>query len=281
MKGTPNFKHLARRFGRSERCIHQWHDAGAPLHDPKKLRVWLASRKQTPHEITGAPDNIISTTIPATAGKRGAQFALQRLEGAECAAFEDVVEAAGSGDPLALANARKSWLALVESLRRIDAGIESGRRAAGELRPTSELLEAAHRMAFAFRTSTNILESSILSEVFHLDKGAWEIIKPVIHRLLTESWLATVVQILPDEKLTWITPALIEQVREGLRDDSDTLLRSRLCIYNAVVAGVVNYDLFKSDPEGSCKRIWEQACLAFDKPTTAPAATTTEGKKVK
>ena len=134
---------LAKKHGVTPRTVRNWRLKGAPVDDPKKLRVWLASRRSVPPK--DALPRQRKTVLPPPGPvpddvKIGATAALHRLELAEAAAFSALQSALASGDPGAVRFCRDGWLRTSEGLRKQDLAIAADRRDSGELITRTEAL---------------------------------------------------------------------------------------------------------------------------------------------
>lgn len=138
-KNNPNKKindaEVAKKWRTTPATAARWRRAGAPLADEKRLVAWLASRKNLPQgtiallaerrKTIGAMGPRANQPLRATAG---AVAALARLEAAEAGAFEAMVEAESSGDPVSIKVATRRWLELSATLLRFDIAISATRR---------------------------------------------------------------------------------------------------------------------------------------------------------
>ena len=61
-------------------------------------------------------------------GRKGAQFALQRLELEEAQSHAGLQQALASGNQFEIEQAQMFWVRCVESLRKLDLSVELGRR---------------------------------------------------------------------------------------------------------------------------------------------------------
>ena len=105
----PNIKKLAVKYGTCTKTIRRWLKAGAPFHDAKRMRLWLAARKHRPMAADvghSPPPADVPVPVPTTTTEgaevklaQGAAYALTRLERAEAAAFEEYDAALQSKDP--------------------------------------------------------------------------------------------------------------------------------------------------------------------------------------
>jgi hypothetical protein len=73
--------------------------------------------------------------VRAPVGRRGAAGTLTRLESQEAEAYSRLQVALERGDPIAIDAAQTFWLRVAETLRRLDAGLELGRRSLEEQVP--------------------------------------------------------------------------------------------------------------------------------------------------
>jgi hypothetical protein len=141
-KTNPDEK-LAAFWGVDIRTIRNWRREGAPLEDEKRMRQWLASRKNIAPGVLrkiqppAAKEEVVSVT--ATNGDTGAGHALRRLELSELGAYERLQKALASNDPIAVREARESWLRISESLRRYDLMVEASRRSTAEQVPITQV----------------------------------------------------------------------------------------------------------------------------------------------
>ena len=139
---------LSKKVGRSWRTLQYWAAQGCDLNDPASLKAFLQAKELRKTNVQKAKErrsrvgtragNKKATTehpLPTQngngevpVGKRGAQFALQRLELEEAQAYARLQEALAKGDPLAIDAAQGFWLRCSEVLRRLDIAIETARR---------------------------------------------------------------------------------------------------------------------------------------------------------
>src|SRR5262245_54540744 len=139
----PTAAQVAAEYCCNPRTAAHWKQQGAPVSDPPRMRLWLASRTHIPPEtrrMLAAERRQRRATIanreiedPAPDPKIGAAPALSRLEHAEIEAFRRFEEAKASGDLAELKVAQALWLNISESLRKFDLLVEQSRRASGEL----------------------------------------------------------------------------------------------------------------------------------------------------
>ena len=157
MKKTPrkpDQSAIAERFNVTVRTVRNWQSEGAPLSDLKALRLWLAGRKHSPVERQAVP-SASAGPVPTATGDAGAAAALARLERQELQAYSDLTAAIDAGEPLRIRQARQNWLAIGDSLRKYDALVEQGRRAAGQLMPVDELRRAFGMLLLGVRLTLN------------------------------------------------------------------------------------------------------------------------------
>jgi hypothetical protein len=148
----PQLFELSKKVGRSWRTLQYWAAQGCDLNDPASLEAFLQAKELRKTNVqkakerrsragTGAGNKKASTDRPlptqkgngeVPVGKRGAQFALQRLEIEEAQAHARLQQALVSGDQLAIEQAQMFWVRCVESLRKLDLSIELVRRDAEE-----------------------------------------------------------------------------------------------------------------------------------------------------
>jgi hypothetical protein len=139
MPKSPTLTDLAARYSCDRRTITNWKRQGAPLHDPKRMRRWLAGRKNLPPGTRGqlaTEANARRAKVAADAEGSvniGAAAALKRLEAAEVKAFALLQNAIQAGDPFEVKTARENWLKIGDSLRRYDLLVAKERRETGEL----------------------------------------------------------------------------------------------------------------------------------------------------
>jgi hypothetical protein len=86
-------------------------------------------------------------------GERGAGAALRRLEEQEERAHARLQLALEVGDPFAIDAAQSYWLRVAETLRRLDAGLELGRRSLEEEVPKKLACDVALYISDWFRIS--------------------------------------------------------------------------------------------------------------------------------
>jgi hypothetical protein len=134
----------AKRWQCNVRTVRRWKKSSAPLHDEKKMLVWLSAQQRLPINTATL---LASRRIAASGDKapppgpllEGVAQALRRLEAMEARAFAAFERAITIGDPVATKSTRDNWLKISESLRRFDLQVEIGRRASGELLPREQV----------------------------------------------------------------------------------------------------------------------------------------------
>jgi hypothetical protein len=141
----PTVAQFAETYRCDHRTISRWKNQDAPLSSPKKMRVWLASRKNLPRATRQLlASESTERRAKAVAGFKplgmeiGSAAALRRLEEAEPLAWARYEAALKAGDSLDAKLALEAWLEINSELRRFDLQVEKSRRNAGELIPRSE-----------------------------------------------------------------------------------------------------------------------------------------------
>ena len=199
---APNLSALAKKMGVSRQSVHTWKNEGAPLHDEKKLRSWLAARKNIAKGVIKT-----SAALPAKAGKKlaasqgtaGAAEALKRLEQAELQAFERLQAAIGSGeDAVAQNELRKSWLSISESLRKFDLLVEANRREAGELVPREELEKTINSFLTAAWLASRMQVDSLVNQLVGKSEP-WEL-GEILTRAADGRWLSAALGMMSGDK---------------------------------------------------------------------------------
>jgi hypothetical protein len=103
----------------------------------------------------------------ASIGKRGAAAALARLEAIEERAHARLMRAIDAGNPFQVKACQEFYLRASESLRRLDAAIETERRAAGEQIPLREIEAVAAQIStwlrLSFERFLNVDSPSLMS----------------------------------------------------------------------------------------------------------------------
>lgn len=205
-----NISHLAERFGVSRRTATTWKKKGAPVHDDRLLKSWLATRQRVSpgarRAVSSAKPTAPTSTSkparkpkPAPDGIAGAAQALKRLESAELAAFDRLEEATSEGaDAVTLAELRKSWLAISESLRKFDLLVEQNRREAGDLVPREVLENALDNFAHGAWMTLRLYQSSVVNRLLGA-KEPWQI-GQILDELLKATWLFSAIGMMPQEK---------------------------------------------------------------------------------
>lgn len=168
MSKTNIEKARAKRWGCNVRTIRRWLKAGAPLNDPKRMRVWLAGQQSLPPGTARLLASLRTTesakadTQPQTLAM-GVAPALRRLEEMEARAFSDLRRAQATGDPIAVKQAHAIWLRNGEALRKHDLAIEQSRRDAGELVPRETIERLAFELQEALAQAHFALQDCCLS----------------------------------------------------------------------------------------------------------------------
>src|SRR5689334_16872377 len=116
----PTAAQVATEYRCNPRTAARWIQQGAPVSDPTRMRLWLASRTHIPPETRRmlaaerrerrAALSTHGTEDPAPDPKIGAAPALKRLERAEIEAFKRFEEAKASGDLAEIKIAQALWL---------------------------------------------------------------------------------------------------------------------------------------------------------------------------
>jgi hypothetical protein len=158
---------LAIKLGKSLRTLRYWQSQGADLESEEFVRRF-AERKAikgkqtakarisrhakrhassvagqgTPGErARGGFEQPSNGETPV--GRRGATGTLTRLESQEAEAYSRLQVALERGDPIAIDAAQTFWLRVAETLRRLDAGLELGRRSLEEQVPSKLACDVA------------------------------------------------------------------------------------------------------------------------------------------
>ena len=218
-----NISHLAERFGVSRRTATTWKSKGAPIHNDKLLKDWLASRQRVspgairaikpalapmgakPKTGTVVPKPPKKKPTPATApGIAGAAQALKRLESAELAAFDRMESATDEGaDAVTLAELRKSWLAISESLRKFDLLVEQNRREAGDLIPREVLETSIDRFCHGVWLTFRLFQSSIVGRLIGENDPC--VISRHMDGMLNTSWITGAIGMMPMDRTMGVT----------------------------------------------------------------------------
>ena len=161
----------AKRIGKSRATLRRWVSQGCNLTDPGSVREWITRNEirktniARARERRGKEQNSSAagqSVRPASAdafkpggngetlgppGKRGAAAALQRLEEQEERAHARLQLALVGGDLFTINAAQSYWLRVAETLRRLDAGLELGRRSLEEQVPKKLACDVALAIA--------------------------------------------------------------------------------------------------------------------------------------
>ena len=147
---------LAEEYATTARTAARWRVEHAPVHDPKAMRRWLATRKNLPPGTLAKLMDERRTERQALAASigtgspqsTGAASTLRRLESLEEASHRELLAAQQQGDPVTEKIGMRRWLDLARELLRFDLAVESSRRDSGELVPKSEV--AGHVKALSW-----------------------------------------------------------------------------------------------------------------------------------
>jgi hypothetical protein len=204
---------LSKQTGRSPPTLRRWARQGCDLDDPEALKAFLErmdSRKPAfdrrqkrnfsrvrnrPHQTQPPSERAerhqdrsgISGDGEVPVGKRGAQFALRRLELEEAQAYARLQEALIVGNPLAIDAAQSFWLRCSEVLRRLDLAVELARRDSEEMVPKRLACDVALaiadwlRISFAVFLSSETLPLMGLKSPGEFKAYAFERFKSILH----------------------------------------------------------------------------------------------------
>src|SRR5271165_3021040 len=151
LRASPEqIKAVARQTKRSANSIRRWVRQGCDLNSPASINQFLRGNqlRQHPNLVRrdGGPTEPIDWATPdlnlielPPAGPRGAAAALQRLEEIEERAHARLMRAIEAGNPFQVKNAQEFYLRCSETLRRLDAAIETERRQAEEQVPMRQI----------------------------------------------------------------------------------------------------------------------------------------------
>jgi hypothetical protein len=158
----------AQVIGRSSRTLRRWVALGCVLENPVSVRTFqveMERKKSNAQRVrerrgTGRQPAGDKHWVPAQTplespgngeltprGERGAGAALRRLEEQEERAHARLQLALEGGDPFAIDAAQSYWLRVAETLRRLDAGLELGRRSLEEQVPKKLACDVALAIA--------------------------------------------------------------------------------------------------------------------------------------
>lgn len=161
---------MAVEYGVNARTIRNWKSEGAPLHDARRLAVWLSSRRNLPPGLK-VPTKTAPQAAAEPSGERaetqGAAAALVRLQGEEVAAYSRLQLALDGDDALGIRLSRENWLKILESLRRYEAAVSADARQRNLLVPKGEIENAIARLAYGSR----IVSEAMLPELVTTIQG--------------------------------------------------------------------------------------------------------------
>jgi hypothetical protein len=173
MRKTPKSTDLAKRYKCHVKTIQGWKREGAPLHSPKKMRGWLAGRKNLPPRLPlghEGSDSAPAFQIPAAIAERvGAPAALDRVQRAEVASFTRLclAQASPRPDPVLTRRCREEWLRILEALRSYEKCITADRRAIGELVEKAQVETDLALLGQALRMSAKAALPSLAHELLN------------------------------------------------------------------------------------------------------------------
>lgn len=153
-KRTRTNVELAAKYSVSPKTISNWKRDGAPLHDEKRLAVWLSSRRNLPPGLkvpTSAPPRAAAEPSGERIEALGAAAALARLQAEEVSAYSRLQLAINGADALAIRLSRQNWLAILESLRRYESAVSADARQRNLLVPKGEVEKHVARLAYGCR----------------------------------------------------------------------------------------------------------------------------------
>src|SRR6516164_6656109 len=126
-------------------------------------------------------------------GRKGAQFALQRLELEEAQSHAGLQQALASGNQFEIEQAQMFWVRCVESLRKLDLSVELGRRDLEEMVPKRLACEIAAYISDWLRISFAVFLSSEARPLMGIrDVGEWkhyaiERFRSILHMTVRDS----------------------------------------------------------------------------------------------
>jgi hypothetical protein len=152
---TLRVNQVADRLGKHPATIWRWVARGCDIDSEDSIQQFLlGKRRQNPtsaeyavdpqepqHEPEPQPD--LNSIALAPVGKRGAAAALQRLEEIEERSFARLERAIESGNSFQVKAAQEFYLRCSESLRKLDAAIETERRTILEQVPMRQVESVA------------------------------------------------------------------------------------------------------------------------------------------
>ena len=201
MQPKTNISRLAEKHRVSRRTATAWKSQGAPIHDDKKLLAWLASRKHIAPGVrkNNASRTKLKSTAAKTDGIAGAAQALKRLETAELSAFNRMELAVEAGDDaVVVADLRKAWLTISESLRKFDLLVEQNRREAGDLIPRDKLEEAIRAFCNSSWLGYAALRDDLVGKLQGV-RESWEH-GEILQKAFGGNWLTACLSIFPMDR---------------------------------------------------------------------------------
>jgi hypothetical protein len=156
MKVTRQVELVAKKVRKSESTIWRWRKDGCDISSSVSLKQFLQGEKRRwsansvqksekenassgpvtdPQELEHVPEPDLNQIELAPVGRRGAAAALQRLEEIEERAHARLLRAIEHGNQFEIKSAQEFYLRASETLRRLDAAVETERRKSDELVP--------------------------------------------------------------------------------------------------------------------------------------------------
>ena len=230
-------KAIAATWQCSVRSVRRWRKQGAPLDDHAAMRKWLAGRKHLPPGTLALLEAATKADVAKAVGELsapdtgaiGAPAALRRLEQFEANAFALLQTALKSGDPMAIRNARDTWLKAGDSLRRYDILVEQNRRTNDELVPRAEMerhvASFTHTLRLAGRRAASTIAPVIVGlvnphEIAEIvTRSVWENVLSALAALSSSRCAAQ----LP----VWWVKAAAEDMDNALRDCPEAVTTRR------------------------------------------------------
>src|ERR1700693_4091058 len=166
MKVTRQVESVAKKIGKSKSTVWRWRKYGCDISSSASLKQFLHGEKRRQNSNTVQksdkqnvsagpvaepqesehvvePDSDLNAIELAPVGRRGAAAALQRLEEIEEQAAARMVRAIEHGNQFQIKSAQEFYLRCSETLRRLDAAVESERRITHEQIPVREIEDIA------------------------------------------------------------------------------------------------------------------------------------------